>query len=97
MERSREKWRSTTSGRRRTRVVVGLMGAAMAVLLSVPRAEAMSNYLSTVWPGLYPNSTADDNAGCQLCHASSTQNLNPYGHAICTGSGDTFKERPGLK
>jgi len=88
MERSREGCRSTTSGKARKRVVMGLVGAAVAVLLSVPKVEAMSGYLSTTWPGLYPNSTADDNAGCQLCHAGSTQNLNPYGHAICVGSGD---------
>lgn len=33
--------------------------------------------------------TSGDNAGCQLCHAASTQNLNPYGKAICDQSGST--------
>jgi len=88
MERSRAENRSTISGRPGRRVALGLVGTAMATLCLVTRVEAMSNYLSTTWPGLYPDSTADDNAGCQLCHAGSTQNLNPYGHAICVGSGD---------
>ena len=49
-------------------------------------AQATSGYLNS-WRSIYPSSTSD-NASCQLCHGTSTQNLNPYGFDIspnCSG------------
>jgi len=60
-------------------------------LLSAPLAHADDPYLE-VWSSLYPTSTTDNVAGCQTCHAASTQNLNPYGRAFCLESG-TVSER----
>jgi hypothetical protein len=40
-----------------------------------------------MWQSIYPASNSD-HTSCQLCHGSSTQNLNPYGFAIspnCSG------------
>jgi len=54
-------------------------------------ASARSSYLSS-WSGIYTGSTSDV-AGCQLCHASSTTYLNPYGKAICDQSGTTINAR----
>jgi len=44
-------------------------------------AGAPSNGLAD-WRATYPNSNSDD-AGCQLCHGSSTGKLNAYGRDIC--------------
>ena len=64
--------------------IVVLLGA----LVSVPLAHAASEYLDT-WDSLYPASSTDNVAGCQTCHAASTQNLNPYGRDFCLQSGTT--------
>lgn len=70
-----------------SRVVwLAVLGAAAFALAN--SAHARSSYLGT-WSSLYPNSSSDQ-AGCQLCHGSSTGTLNPYGRdmAACTISGD---------
>lgn len=53
---------------------------------------ALSSYLTT-WGGIYTNSTSDNNASCQLCHAASTQNLNPYGHELCISNAGSITNR----
>ena len=69
-----------------------LIPLAAAVLMFSSAAHAASSYLTT-WGGLYPNSTTEDNAGCQTCHASSTSNLNPYGEALCVSSAGSIANR----
>ena len=71
------------SNKRIARLAVGSGTLSLAALLSATVAHAQGSYLNT-WAGIYPSSTADDNADCQLCHASSTQQLNAYGAAICS-------------
>ena len=61
---------------------VVLLGA----LVSAPSVHAEPSYL-TAWSSTYPASVSDTIAGCQLCHGSSNQNLNPYGAAICVQGG----------
>ena len=56
--------------------------AALALLTSVQQVHADTNYQGG-WSGIYPGS-ASDGSGCQLCHGSSTQNINPYGFAIAS-------------
>ena len=67
---------------------------SLGALVSAPLAHASSNYLST-WSSLYPNSASDNNASCQLCHGTSTQNVNPYGLAVaqCNGATGTITQR----
>ena len=60
--------------------------ATLGALLSAPPAHA-SGALLTIFNSLYPVSVSDNNANCQLCHGSSTEDLNSYGRAICLGSG----------
>ncbi len=62
--------------RRRARGVVLSSLGSLGLLLAASAAHATSGYLST-WSSLYPGSASDNNAGCQLCHGTSTQNLNP--------------------
>ena len=73
-------------------LITGL--ALLAGLASPPPALATSGYLNT-WSSLYPGSQSDNNAGCQLCHGSSTQNINPYGFALaqCNGVTGTITQR----
>ena len=73
-------------------LIAGL--ALLAGLASPPPAFATSGYLST-WSSLYPGSASDNNAGCQLCHGSSTQNINPYGFALaqCNGASGSITQR----
>lgn len=52
-----------------------------AALIAAPAAYASSNGLSD-WRSTYPNSNSDD-AGCQLCHGASTNQLNNYGRDLC--------------
>jgi hypothetical protein len=60
-------------------IFVAVLTLSIGLVNSQP-VFATSGYGST-WSGIYPSSTSD-NAGCQLCHGTSTQNLNPYGFAI---------------
>ncbi|WP_428253061.1 PKD domain-containing protein [Gynuella sp.] len=66
--------------------------SAVALLFS-SGAYSASSYLNSTWPGIFPNSKSDDNAGCQLCHASSTSYLNPYGAAICASNAGNIGAR----
>ena len=72
---------------------IGLLLSTLIVMLfmTVSVAHASPSYLST-WSGIYTGSTSDV-ASCQLCHATNTQNLNPYGRAICVQSGATINDR----
>ena len=66
-------------------ILIAVLTLSTGLVSSQP-AFATSGYSST-WSSLYPNSTSG-NSGCQLCHGTSTQNLNPYGFAIspnCSG------------
>ena len=57
-------------------------------------AYAESGYLTT-WNNLYPSSASGTNAGCQLCHGTSTGDINPYGFdiATCAGNSGTISSR----
>ena len=65
---------------------------ALAALLAMPAAQAASSF-NSVWQGIYPASDSLNNADCQLCHAGSTQNLNPYGESICASTAGTISNR----
>ena len=65
---------------------------SLMALLSAPVAHAAGSYVGT-WNGIYPGSSSADNASCQLCHAASTQNLNPYGEAICSSNAGNISNR----
>ncbi len=64
-----------------------LTAISFAAFLPVSQAHAMSSYLNT-WNGIYPGSSSGNNASCQLCHGTSTGNLNAYGAAICAAGGN---------
>jgi cytochrome c553 len=73
----------------RCRLLLATGFATLALLTSVQTAHAASGYLTT-WNSLYGTQQNSGNgAGCQVCHAASTQNLNPYGAAFCNASGST--------
>jgi len=74
--------------------VITVVLAIVAALVTAPSSHATSGYLST-WSGLYSGSASDNNASCQLCHGSSTQNINPYGLAMaqCNGATGTITQR----
>jgi len=55
---------------------------SLGALLLAPAAHAESDYLNN-WRGLYPGSNSDA-ASCQLCHGSSTGDINPYGFAVAS-------------
>ncbi len=63
-----------------------LSAITFAAVLPLPQAHALSSYSNT-WSGIYPGSSSDNNASCQLCHGTNTGNLNPYGAAICAAGG----------
>jgi hypothetical protein len=60
-------------------LIAAIVGAG--TLIAVPATYATSNGLAD-WRDTYPNSNSDD-SGCQLCHGSSTNQLNAYGRDIC--------------
>ena len=68
--------------------------AFLWLIVAVSVTHAKSGYQST-WSGLYPGSASDNNAGCQLCHGTSTGNINPYGYAMaqCAGNSGTITQR----
>ena len=81
--------------KKKTRFARWLAGAgALTMIAFQSPAHATSGYLST-WGSLYPASASDNNAGCQLCHGNSTQNINPYGFALaqCNGATGTITQR----
>ena len=68
------------------------MSIVLGIFMSTSLAHAASSYINT-WQGIYPGSSSASNGGCQLCHASSTQNLNPYGQAICASNAGSVSNR----
>lgn len=62
------------------RAMVPVLFVAGTFIL-VPAAYATSKGM-TDWRTTYPNSNSDD-AGCTLCHGSSTGQLNAYGKDLC--------------
>ncbi|MGD9404235.1 MAG: PKD domain-containing protein [Anaerolineae bacterium] len=56
-----------------------LVGVALLVVASP--ALGLNSFLKT-WEDVYPESSSAD-AGCALCHGSSTKNLNAYGRDLC--------------
>lgn len=76
---------TTVAPPRETRWILVLLMALVASF-AAQMAHATSGYLST-WRSIYPASNSDQTS-CQLCHGTSTQNLNPYGFDIspnCSG------------
>ena len=69
-----------------------LFTLSAAVLMFSSAVQSKNEYLLT-WGGIYPGSTSDNNASCQLCHAASTQNLNPYGEALCSSNAVSITNR----
>ena len=65
------------------RLLLTLLLAPMA-FLQMGEAWARPSYLNTAWPAIYPGSTSDDTAQCQLCHEKTTGGVpwNAYGYAI---------------
>ena len=70
------------------------MLVVLTALMAAPSAFAESGFLTT-WSNLYPGSASDNNASCQLCHGSSTQNINSYGFAmaLCNGNSGSISSR----
>ena len=66
--------------------------ASLGALVSAPLVHAERSYVGT-WNGIYPGSSSADNADCQLCHAASTDFLNPYGEAICSSNAGNISNR----
>lgn len=54
------------------------LGLTAATLLATD-AQASPGYL-TAFAAAYPGSSSDNNASCELCHGSTTGNLNEYGY-----------------
>ena len=75
---------TTVIPRLRCLLTTGL--ATLALLTSAQQAHATSGY-QTTWRSIYSGTTSSTDASCQLCHGSSTQNLNPYGFDISTNCG----------
>jgi PKD repeat protein len=65
---------------------------SLMAVLSAPVAHAESGYVR-IWNDIYPGSSAADNADCQLCHAASTRNLNPYGETMCSSNAGSISNR----
>lgn len=78
------------SSNRLKRTGSSLLLGSVALFMST-LVQAQSSYLST-WSGIYPSSTSSD-AGCQLCHASSTTYLNPYGRDMCVSTAGSITNR----
>ena len=71
---------------------LSFLTSLVMLFMTVSVAHSAPSYLS-IWSGIYTLSSSDNNASCQLCHASSTQNLNPYGKAICDDQSGTIDLR----
>lgn len=74
-----------------TRIAILLLPLLITFISTSP-VHAQSSYLST-WSSTYPGSTSDNSASCQLCHAASTSNLNPYGHELCISNAGSIGNR----
>ncbi|MDH5544143.1 MAG: PKD domain-containing protein [Gammaproteobacteria bacterium] len=64
----------------------------LTTAITVPEAHARGAY-GTAWSQVYPGSSSYLNGDCQLCHADSTQNLNPYGEALCLSTAGAIDAR----
>jgi hypothetical protein len=60
-------------------LVSALLGAG--ILAAMPSAFALNSFSKT-WKSIYPASGTGD-AGCAVCHGTSTSNLNAYGGSLC--------------
>ena len=69
-----------------------LVPLSAAVLMFSSTAHAARSYVGT-WAGIYPDSASVGNADCQLCHAASEQDLNPYGEALCSSNAGNISSR----
>lgn len=72
--------------RRSARCSIALSSMMLLILfISVSTVHAASSYFST-FMSTYPGS-GTSSGSCQICHASSTQNVNPYGTDFCNQGG----------
>ena len=69
-----------------------LVSLAAAVLMFSSAVQSARSYLTT-WGSIYPDSTSEDAGDCQLCHAASESNLNPYGEALCSSNAGSIANR----
>ena len=68
--------------------------AVVTIALMMFSSAAYSSFTYfDIWNSIYPGSSSADNAGCQLCHASSTSYLNTYGVALCTSDAGYISNR----
>lgn len=65
---------------------------SIAVMMFSSAAYSSYTYFN-IWNSMYPSSSSADNAGCQLCHASSTTYLNSYGEALCSSGAGYISNR----
>lgn len=66
---------------------------SLALLTAFAPVHAKSFYTST-WDGLYPSSSSGTNAGCALCHlTTSGSGLNTYGEHIADSSAGSLTNR----
>lgn len=78
--RARHPVASIRSSRAKRAPLLALLAVMVVVL--VPAVGSARSPYATDWSNKYPSSSSDNNAGCQLCHGSSTSTWNPYGWAI---------------
>ena len=64
-------------------LIAGCLTIAIA-LAGGGAADATSGVANT-WNSIYPGSSSEANADCQLCHGTGTNNFNAYGWAIKQG------------
>ena len=66
---------------------------SLALLTAIAPVHAKSFYTST-WSGLYPSSSSDTNAGCALCHlTTSGSGLNNYGQHMADSNAGSLTNR----
>ena len=71
-----------------------LAAMALVALTAPPQAHAFNGILTT-FNSTYPGSSSGANAGCQLCHGSSTSTWNEYGWGL-RQNGQNFAALEGL-
>lgn len=84
--------KSLLQNKRRIFTIILKMSVFTGIFMLASQTYAASSYVGT-WEGIYPASASANNASCQLCHAASTQNLNPYGQAICASTAGSISNR----
>lgn len=70
---------------------VFIMLSALALLLLVFTTALARNSFLKEWEDAYPHSNSGD-AGCALCHGTSTANLNTYGKDLCDAFNGTIPD-----